>query len=51
MRDGAIVIMAFGLIIAYFLLRFFINKQRSPFELYSNVLTDNKYKVKSQWDK
>ena len=42
-------IITLGLIIGYFLFRFIDRKQKNPTGIYSDILTDDKYKVKGQW--
>ncbi len=43
------IIITLGLIIGYFLFRLVKRKQKSPDNVYSDILTNDKYKVKGQW--
>ena len=45
------VIIALGLIIGYFIFKSVTRKQKRPTDVYSDVLTNDKYKAKGQWDK
>ena len=49
--EKEIIIGAFGLIIGYFIFKFITRKQKAPTDVYSDILTSDKYKVKGQWDK
>ena len=46
-----IIIGVLGLIIGYLLFRVVNIKQKNPTDTYSDVLTNDKYKVKDQWDR
>ena len=45
------IIIAFGLIVGYLLYKAAIKKQRNPVDTHSDILTNDKYKVKGQWNK
>ena len=49
--ENGMIIGVLGLIIGYFLYKFFSKKQRNLNSGYSDMLTNNKYKVKGQWDR
>lgn len=44
-------ILALGLIIGYILYRFMNKKSKKKTHNYSDILTNDQYKVKGQWDK
>ena len=41
----------FGLIITYFLFRFMTERQKNSTDVYSDILTNDKYRAKGQWDR
>ena len=45
------IVIALGLIAGYFLYKTVSKKQKSPVDTYSDILTNDKYKVKGQYDK
>ncbi len=45
------MIIALGLIAGYFLFRFAKRKQENPTSGYPDILVNDKYKVKGQWDR
>ena len=45
------IVIAFGLIAGYFLYETVSKKQKSPVDNYLGILTNDKYKVKGQYDK
>ena len=44
-------IITIGLIIGYFLFRLIDRKQKNSTDTYSDVLMNDKYKVKGQWER
>ncbi len=42
-------IITIGLIIGYFLFRLIDRKQKNSTDIYSDILMNDKYKVKGQW--
>ena len=49
--ENELIIGALGLIISYFIFKSLTRKQKTSTKVYSNILTNDKYKVKGQWDK
>ncbi len=49
--EKEIIALTLGLIIAYVLFKLINEKQKNSTELYSNLLTNEKYKVKGQWNR
>lgn len=49
--EKEIIIGAFGLIIGYLIFKLITRKQKNSTNLYSDILTSDKYKVKGQWDR
>ncbi len=49
--ENGIIMGVLGLIMGHFLYKFLSRKQRSQTLNYPNLLTEDKYKVKGQWDK
>ncbi len=45
------IIITLGLIIGYLLFRFIYKKQKNVINTYPDILTNDKYKVKGQWNK
>ena len=45
------IIITLGLIVGYILFRFINKKQNNSNNMYSDILANNKYKVKGQWDR
>lgn len=49
--EKEILIGALGLIIGYFILKLITRRQKTSTDTHSSILTNDKYKVKGQWDK
>ena len=49
--EKEVIIGVLGLIISYLLFKVVNRKQKNPTNAYSGILTNDKYKVKDQWDK
>ena len=49
--ENGIIIGVLGLIIGYFLYKFLSKKQRNSNSGYSDILTNDKFKVRGQWDR
>jgi hypothetical protein len=49
--ENGIIIGVLGLIIGYFLYKFLSKKQRNSTSGYSDILTNDKFKVRGQWDR
>ena len=51
--NSKIILGLIGLIIAYFAIKYFAEKDAPKIQTnpYTDILTSNKYKVKGQWDK
>ena len=45
------IVIALGLIVGYFFYKAVSKKQKIPVDTYSDILTNDKYKVKGQYDK
>ena len=48
--EKEIIIGIIGLITGYFLIRFLSRKQKKSIDIYSDILTDEKYKVKGRFE-
>lgn len=46
-----IIMGVLGLIIGYFLFKVVNRKQKNPTDTYSDILTNDKYEVKDQWNR
>jgi len=40
-----------GIIVGYFLLKLILRHEKESKDIYTEILTDDKYKVKGQWDR
>ncbi|MFH1606531.1 MAG: hypothetical protein ABIC91_04255 [Nanoarchaeota archaeon] len=49
--DERLVFITIGLVVGYLLFRYINNKQLKQKDNYSDILSNNKFKVKGQWDK
>ena len=49
--EKEIIMGTLGLIVGYFIFKLIIKKQKNSTNLYSDILTSDKHKVKGQWDR
>ena len=49
--ENGMIIGVLALIVGYFLYKFLNKRQRSSTSKHSDILTNDKYKVRGQWDR